>query len=378
MSTPRYARLASKALGEVDSALESARVPSPEPADRARVITALGARLEARAQRRRLRAWMVSAGAAAAVVLAAFGGARVLRHAPSSLAAAAPPVPEIVARSASSSAVVVSGAASEPLGDGRPLSVGSRVVTPADGRATLSFSSGTSAVLHEGTAMAVASEGAAQVLRLETGALDLHVAKLGAGERFVVQTPDSEVEVRGTQFRVALVPADPSCGQGVVTRVVVTEGVVSVRHAGLEDRVPAGSQWPASCAAPAPSASVASTSTHAPRRTPAPSPAAGAPAASPAAGAPAAGSTLADQNDLFTAAMAARRRGESRAALALFDRFLEEYPSSTLVESAVVERMRLLHAASPARGRAAARDYMGHYPSGFARGEAEAILAEAP
>jgi hypothetical protein len=76
--------------------------------------------------------------------------------------------------------------------------------------------------------------------------------------------------------------------------------------------------------------------------------------------------------------MAAKRRGESRAALALFDRFLEEYPGSTLVESAVVERMRLLHATSPARGRAVAREYMGRYPNGFARGEAEAIVAEAP
>jgi hypothetical protein len=365
---PRYARLASKALGELDST----GVPVPDAADRARVVAALAARLEARGRHRRLQRGSIAIVAAAASVLLVFSAARALR-ARAPVVAVAPPAPQIVARSASSSAVVVSGAQSEPLGDGRPLAVGSRVVTPVDGRATLSFSSGTSAVLQEGTAMAVASEGAAQVMRLEMGAAELHVAKLGAGERFVVQTPDSEVEVRGTQFRVNLVSPDAACGAGTQTRVAVSEGLVVVRHAGREDWVPAGSQWPAACAIAAP-ASVAA----APRvaRPAHPSRLPATPAASAAEATTT--STLADQNDLFTAAMSAKRRGESRAALALFERFLEEYPGSSLTEGAVVERMRLLHATSPSRGRTAANDYLSRYPNGFAHGEAEAILAEMP
>ena len=43
-----------------------------------------------------------------------------------------------------------------------------------------------------------------QWLRLGTGSVMIHVAKLEVGQRFVVVTPDAEVEVRGTRFQVAL------------------------------------------------------------------------------------------------------------------------------------------------------------------------------
>jgi hypothetical protein len=213
--------------------------------------------------------------------------------------------------------------------------------------------------------MTVASEGTAQVMHLEMGALDLHVAKLSVGERFVVDTPDSEVEVRGTRFRVSVVSPDAQCGGGVKTRVVVSEGVVVVRHAGMEDRVGAGEAWPGGCARPAPPAPFATQ--RAAARVVAPS--------APVAGT---GSTLADQNDLFTSGMTAKRRGDARTALASFDRFLGDYPNSPLAESAVVERMRLLHLISSARCGAAANDYLSRYPNGFAHAEAEAILAETP
>ena len=80
---------------------------------------------------------------------------------------------------------------------------------------------------------------------------------------------------------------------------------------------------------------------------------------------------------MFADAMAAKRRGDSGEALADFDRFLARYPSSPLAESATVERMRLLRSADSGRATAAARQYVGRYPNGFARAEAEAILAGA-
>jgi ferric-dicitrate binding protein FerR (iron transport regulator) len=365
VTNPRYAQLASKALGELDPASP----PAPEPGDRARTIVALTRRLAARGRRRRRLQWAAACGSVAAVAFAVVG-AMQLAHRSAPIAALTAPAavagPQIVAHPVGGgSSVVVSGAQAhlEPLDDGRALAAGSRVVTPADGSATLSFSSGTSAFLHEGTDMTLAAEGAAQVMRLEVGAIDLHVAKLTPGERFIVDTPDSEVEVRGTRFRVSVVPSEAGCGAGAQTRVAVTEGVVVVRHAGVEDRIVAGGQWPAGCTRSAPSPVAAR------RAVPHSSAAQGLSAGS-------AGSTLADQNDLFTSAMSAKRRGDGRTALAGFDRFLLDYPNSPLAESAVVERMRLLHATAPARCRAAASDYLAQHPNGFAHTEAEVILAE--
>jgi hypothetical protein len=135
-----------------------------------------------------------------------------------------------------------------------------------------------------------------------------------------------------------------------------------VRHTGAEDRVAAGDQWPRLCKV-APSA-----------------PAAGRPtdmkSAAVAPGATA--STLAEQNDLLTSAVAARRRGDAHAALAALDRFLVLYPASPLAEGAAAERMRLLHSVAPSRAVVAARDYLARYPNGFARTEAEGIVAGAP
>lgn len=362
MTSPRYARLASKALGEMGSVPP----PHPDPGDRARTIVALTRQLVARARRRRRLRWLAASVAAAAVALAVFGGTRLAHRAgPTASLPVGPAVvaPQVVARSVGGgSSVVLSGTQAhlEPLDDGHALAAGSRVVTPADGRATLSFSTGTTALLHEGTEMTVAAEGPTQLLHLGAGVVDLHVAKLGPGERFVVATPDSEVEVRGTRFRVSIVAPEAGCGAGAQTRVAVTEGVVVVRHAGAEDRLVAGEQWPAGCARAAPTA----VATH---------------RAAPRAGAsPAPGSTLADQNDLFTFAMSAKRRGDARTALASFDRFLGDYPNSPLTESAVVERMRLLHLISSARCVGATNDYLSRYPNGFAHAEAEAILAEQP
>jgi hypothetical protein len=204
--------------------------------------------------------------------------------------------------------------------------------------------------------MTVNSEGALQMLRLEAGSVDLHVAKVSADHRFVVSTPDAEVEVHGTQFRVSIGPSS-GCGDGV-THVLVTEGVVVVRHGGVEKRVPAGDQWP-NCAPAAETAAPSQAS------------------AVPPASAQSMASTLGEQNDLFAEGVLAKHRGDVQGAVSAFDRFLATYPGSPLAQSAAVERMRLLHTAGSARSVSAARQYLARYPGGFAISEAEAIVAGA-
>jgi hypothetical protein len=204
-------------------------------------------------------------------------------------------------------------------------------------------------------------------------------------ERFVVATPDAEVEVRGTAFRVAIVPPDPGCGGGTPTRLEVTEGVVTLRHAGVALAVSAGTKWPASCPA-GPVASVGATASAAPvtataddagaaTSVPAPVPSSSWPSdVAPRPRSPSGESSLSEQNDLFDAAMHDKRAGRTANALAALEQLRSRYPTGPLAETSEAERMRLLTGAAKSR---AARDYLERWPRGFARAEAE-TLAGAP
>jgi hypothetical protein len=173
-----------------------------------------------------------------------------------------------------------------------------------------------------------------QWLRLGSGSVALHVAKLSAGQRFVVVTPDAEVEVRGTRFHVALASPSEECGHGTPTRVVVDEGVVVVRSPDGEVRVPAGERWPAACAEPRALAAAAVTPPAVTRRAPRP-------AAPQAPSTPESPSTLATENDLFGAALRAERSGDRAEAAHLLDALLTRFPRSPLTESAQRARARL-------------------------------------
>ena len=300
-------------------------------------------------------AGVIAATAAASFAVSFVAHSRAGRASPAS-ADLGPPVraSPIVGYPLGGGASVWVGSAGGPLTEGGRLAAGSRVETQSNGRAALAFASGTSAMLGESADLTVDGDEATQVLRLAAGSVDLHVAKVSLEHRFLVATPDAEVEVRGTKFRVSIGPADPSCSDDAETHIVVTEGVVVVRHGGTEKRVTAGEQWPGDCIPPieisAPATSTAPQST---------------------------ASTLGEQNDLFAEAIVAKRQGESQAALATFDRFLATYPASPLAQSAAVERMRLLRAVQSPRTASAARQYLARYPNGFARVEAEDILAGA-
>ncbi len=369
MSGPRYAALARRLLVRRD--IETPPAP-PDGRERARSIAAIEVAIEAAGRRKRLRRAGMGAAAVAAAVACAAGGARFVLRAPASATSSAAPEArdvQIVAHASAGGASLMVSGAQAPLVDGKAVASGSRIVTPANGQATLSFSTGTTAALGAGSDMSVVEEPGSQMLRLMGGSIDLHVAKLAAGQRFLVDTTDSEVEVRGTMFRVEVVDARASCGGGIVTRVAVSEGVVVVRHAGTESRVAAGETWPAGCVASADAAarlSDASAPGHAPR---------GAHASANAS--PGRASDLAGQNDLFADGKRAWHRGDAAAALGAFDQLLARYPGGPLAESAFVERMRVLRSMAPESARAAARDYLARYPGGYARPEAEALLSPA-
>jgi len=89
---------------------------------------------------------------------------------------------------------------------------------------------------------------------------------------------------------------------------------------------------------------------------------------------PAAGSDLAAQNDLFSAAVAARRAGQTGRALDLYQQLVDRFPESSLVEGALAARMRLLAERRDGRAAPAAAAYLAHFPDGFARTEARALL----
>ncbi len=228
----------------------------------------------------------------------------------------------------------------------------------------MSLANGTEVSGGAGTSYLLLAFAPATTFELAAGSIHADVAKLAPDERFLVRTADAEIEVRGTSFDVSRVVADASCGDGTTTRVAVREGTVLVRSRGTEALVHANEVWPAGCSAtPAPS-SLAPPSSNASNA-----------ASSERRASPSGGSDLGAQNDLFERAIARKRAGDGPGAIASFELFLARYPASHLAQSARAERMKLLRGVDREKGRAAARDYLQHHPSGFARADADVILA---
>jgi hypothetical protein len=228
---------------------------------------------------------------------------------------------------------------------------------------------GTTLVLSTGTHLAIAGQSevqlrdsgrASQRFWLESGGLRATVAKLGSQERFLLQTFDSEIEVHGTVFSVKVGPElGGSAAGGGRTRVCLEEGVVLWRQAGRETKMIASNGHSVGCGEPAAEPGfVPSTN-----RTDGPSieePTAGARTSARIAGpkirsrAVPAGATqesqqssLAQQNDLFTAALAAERQGDLAQAVAHLETLLARFPDGSLAESAKAEIARLRHAKMP-------------------------------
>ena len=366
MNTPRYAAAAAKLLRRY---LPGASVAA---GDEARGIATIERALRARSRRRQLSALGASLAVAAAVLIVSNQFGR-WRNSPTSSAAIA-----INATPWGQGAALARNEGEAPLKAAAAIESGQRIETPADGGASLQLSTGTSMALAGRTSFRVDSQGATQHFTLQRGDLVAHVAKLAAAQRFIVDTPDAVVEVRGTRFHLRVIEHGESCGAGTRTRLEVSEGMVEVRVAnGAAIRVKAGDTWPTGCTGaaevpqnPTPAQSAARIAA------PAPTPehaarSAGRAAASDTEAERSSGLTA--QNDLFAEGVARGRRGDTSGALRAYQELITRFPSSALAENAMVERMRLL--GHTADGAHEANRYLARYPRGFAVREASKLAA---
>jgi hypothetical protein len=203
----------------------------------------------------------------------------------------------------------------------------------------------------------VVEHGTTLRLGMQRGRFELSVDKLQRGQRFLLDLPDGELEVRGTRF---VVEVDRTRSLSVH----VSEGLVAVRLRGRgEVMLGAGEHWKApldpeqpAVVSPAASASPATVLHSA------------APAAKESAPVKASAGTA------FADAMAAFSAGDYGRAEALFVAFERAHPGDARVEDVL-----FLRAVARARrgdlggARTLARVYLERYPSGLRRKEAERI-----
>lgn len=365
MTAPRYAALAARLLRWT----EHSHLATDEDRDRglATIARALGARRKRQGRR------LFFGVAAAAVAAWVIGWVSVERRALSGGPVVAPQLLSIVASPIGDGASFLDSTGEVPLGSDVTLRVGGRIATGRGGGAQLRISTGTQLDLEAVSTLTLQNQDKLQRFSLAQGVLEAKVAKLGHSERFVIDTPDAQVEVRGTAFRLEVLPAAQLCGDGTRTRLDVAEGIVEVRTGARFARIGAGQHWPPDCSptAPVPGLPV-----------PAPSPpssgvAIAVPHASPAARAKprhAPRSLIAVQNELFERGVRAQQLGDTATALGAYADLIERYPASPLVENARVGRMRLLEASDKLRARQEAARYLERHAHGFARVEAQRIV----
>ena len=370
----RYASLAAQLLRRSRGQLTGA-LPGRDPAQLIPVARRALAQRRRRLVLRKVALGTVALSAAAAVALAV-GPWRRSGAPPATLASRAPSHPFSILGTAQ-----VGGG---PAASDSALGTGISLQAPPGAPVRIGSADGTVLTLEARGELSVVEQSATRRFALRHGAVRAQVAHLHDGERFLIATDDAEIEVHGTVFRVALADGDPGCEDGRRTRVSVTEGIVSVRAGGRETLVAAGDTWPA-CAR------TATATATAPVTAPAPAPPARPLAAAVAGGgrhqvqtlpalpAPSrqtAGLSLA--NDLFAAAVRARREHRTDEAVRLFARLLEVAPDGPLAEGATAQRMKLLAASDPEAGRRAAADYLARYPDGFARDDARRLAGNGP
>jgi len=366
MNTPRYAAAAAKLIRQHLPSVTSVS------GNEERGVATIERAMRARARRRRLVGVSSLLAAAAASLIVGWQVA-TWRASPTG-----PALVTIDVTPSGQGAALERGKGDEQLTTRASLESGQRIDTPANGGAALRLSTGTSMTLGGRTSFRVDSQGATQRFSLQQGELVAQVAKLHASQRFIVDTPDAEVEVRGTRFRLRVVERPGTCGAQTRTRLEVTEGVVEIRAASFGViSVKAGDVWPADCSsATRADESQGSVVAEAPKA-PVGRPGASRPDARPASAAPITeaerASALTAANDLFAEGVARGRQGDSSGALRTYQELITRFPSSPLAENAMVARMRLL--ASTPEGPSEAKRYLARYPRGFAAGEATKLVA---
>ena len=389
MTSPKLARVAAQLLAE-----EQVDAREPSKNERDRTVDAIRTELSRRAARGRRRRWAFPlVGVAAAVALLGIGASTLSRHVTVSSAPptapppvrtaalpAAPPNAEVVADAVRGTVFVEENGERVPLRSSSVVARGAKLVA-MDGEAIIVLRSGSKVDVEHATVASLVEENETELIDVERGAVTSTVTKRGPTQRFLVRTPDAEVEVRGTVFRVSRLE-DPRCG--LQTRVHVDEGRVVVRAGQDGATLEPGGEWVSRCiVAPAPTvpAPTIAPVARAPLNVapPATSKSSAEPATAStfAPSAPAA-SELAAQNALFADAMSSKARGDTASALTSLDFLLQKYPRTPLREAAEAQRMKLVATTDPARAVGLAQAYLLHYPHGFARADAEKIAGALP
>lgn len=346
---PTHAARAARLLAQRRS------TPPPNEMSREEGVGIVAQAILERSRRRRLRFLLgggaVAASAAAAAVVFALGWVKV-------------PGAATVAE-----AVPVDKGSVE----GQPFLPGGRVTTTAERTRQIEFGTGTRMTLGRGAELEYRAGSAVRRFGLVRGELELSVSKLSAGQRFVIETPDAEVEVRGTVFQVEVVNPETNCG--VETRVGVTEGLVEVRSGARKVVLSAGESWPQGCSENVLQNNAQAAARDDERARGNDDARAGDETRLRTEAATTA-QRLTEQNDLFAEAVMARRQGRSVAAVTAYDRLIARFPGGPLVESATVERIRILKSLDPNRAREQARRYLSRFPNGFARTEMEGLVRQ--
>jgi TolA-binding protein/anti-sigma factor RsiW len=220
----------------------------------------------------------------------------------------------------------------------------------------------------EGARWSRVREGLVERVRLEDGTLKIHVRHQASGERFLVELPDGELEVRGTTFEVTVRAFKTE-------RVSVDEGVVAVRvkAAGAERELRAGEAWDAPR-----SGALAKGSGLTPRA----GVRRGAHAAAPASeAAPASANVAPDVDDgaeAYAAAMARMQGGQYSLAASGFHAFVLAHPGAPQAEDAsFLEAASLARAGRPDAAALAAEDHLARFPKSFHHKEAAILVARA-
>jgi hypothetical protein len=353
----RYARLAARVL-VTESAQSQASLTEGR---RDAIVAAMALAIAEKRRRRRIVLVESIALAAAAVVLLMAKPTLWLKSAGTSGVGTL-----LVERSGGSGNALVHDTVKRALVTGDRIVEGDALEAEHDGSVTLGFANGTRVTLSAAARLHVDELAATRRFSLRGGSLEARVAKLGQGERFIVDTPDAEVEVRGTVFAITIAEADRCPDRPSRSTVAVGEGAVWVRSGTSQVLLHPGESWTQPCAETAPSTpqprpkaeSAASAhrpatrpTRHAstasePQSVPPPAPAAVPPAPAEAPVPFRHESHLTEQNDLFSAAMAAEHRGDHVTALSNLDRLVERFPHGPLAESARAERQRILSARS--------------------------------
>jgi FecR-like protein len=365
------------------------RLPIPNDvqsdAMRARTVETI-AKVARASSRSRARWRVVRWGASAAAVLILVGGSLLRSRMRSETIIA-----RLYSQSGAAHATVHGRELANPEPSSSALALGfdSKVATDRASSSRLQLVSGVEIVVGPETRLALPdtkdSARPREELVLESGLVRVQVPKLPRGHFFGIRTPNAVVSVHGTAFSVEVTQAGPS--EVARTKVVVTEGVVSVQHGDREILLDAGTEWTSSVVnAPTTGSSWAGTGSG---KTVAESPGRGRSGRTEPettkvrsslvdSGTTPEGregaTELADQNKLFAAAMSARDRGDRTLAATLLEEFCRRYPNSPLTQDAYVTRFRVLaQAGDRAAAARAARSYLLLYGDGFAAEEARAL-----